>query len=260
MRSTSPSKREERLFESTKKPFTLALARPSTRMSAAIAAAEIREDIDPDVKDASELMTQAVELLPETISLDLESSDQMHLMRKYYKFTSYATALALDAGCSADQALRLLEIGRGLILSHILDSRREISDLHDQHPALANRFTRARDILYNSSHGSRLDLEANDDVFGVRRKRAAAEYMEALTEIRSLQGFTDFLQPQESTQFVKHEITWPVVVVNIHRRRSDALIVTQTGITNLHLSSVKIDDVVPNDSLIRSCSGFARER
>lgn len=151
-------------------------------------------------------MTQTIELLIEIISLDLEPSDQMHLLRKYYKLTSYATALTLEAGCTAEKALRLLEVGRGLMLSHIFDNRREISDLKNQHPALAERFTRAREVLY-SSDGSWRDLEANMDIFEIQRKRAVTEYAEVIAEIRSLQEFKDFLQPLNSAQLVKHDIT-----------------------------------------------------
>jgi tetratricopeptide (TPR) repeat protein len=233
-------------IECYEQAFHTVPAKPSTRISAAIEAAEIREAIDPTVKDAADLLTRAIELLP-ILTFDLDSSDQFHLLRNYYKLAPFATALALEAGFTAAKAFRLFEIGRGVLLGHLLDSRAEISALKENHSELAERLTRAQNILHSHT--------LTQDVFGVQRKRAAAEYVQAVTEIQKLDEFRDFLQPPGSAQLAKRNITWPVVAVNIHRLRSDALVITSTGITSLQLC-INIDDVVKYGSSVRISVDF----
>jgi tetratricopeptide (TPR) repeat protein len=228
-------------IECYEEAFRTVLARPTTRISAAIAAAEIREAIDPTMKEAADLLTQAIELLP-MITLDLQSSDQFHLLRKYHKLAPFATAMALEADFPAEKAFRLFEIGRGLLLGHLLDSRAEISALKDNHSELAERLIRAHKVLYSDT--------TTQDVFRVQRKRAAAEYGQTVAEIRKLEEFHDFLQLPDSAQLAKRNITWPIVAINIHRLRSDALIIRNTVITSLQLC-INIEDVVKYGSWTR---------
>lgn len=60
---------------------------------------------------------------------------------------SMAAATALNAGKNADYTLQLLELGRGVIASLLLELRGDISDLKQQHPDLADEFISLRDML-----------------------------------------------------------------------------------------------------------------
>lgn len=207
-----------RIFEEA---FHMPLGNFSTRVSAALMAAELREEFDSSLGDASKILIQAVNLLPEAVTLDLRPSDQMHLMRKYYKLTPYATAMALEADCSADQAMRLFEIGRGVMLNHLLDSRSDLSYLHGKHPDLAERFEYLRSILYPRSANERSPVDTNSpisDEFGVLRKKAAGEFAQVLAEIQALPEHEDFLRPPSSIQLLKLNVEWHIVAINYSRR------------------------------------------
>ena len=66
--------------------------------------------------------------------------DQEHNLTAYFGLASTAAAVALEMGDSPESAIRLLEIGRGVILAHLLDLRTEFkhlpSGLADQYRSL----------------------------------------------------------------------------------------------------------------------------
>ncbi|KAJ4181737.1 hypothetical protein NW767_014057 [Fusarium falciforme] len=60
---------------------------------------------------------------------------------------SMAVATALNVGQGAYHALRLLELGCGVIVGQLMEMRGDISDLKQQHPDLGAEFTSLRDEL-----------------------------------------------------------------------------------------------------------------
>lgn len=58
---------------------------------------------------------------------------------------SEAAAIALMAEKSTYEAIRLLELGRGVIIGSLNDIRADISDLQDKYPRLAEEFINLQD-------------------------------------------------------------------------------------------------------------------
>lgn len=58
---------------------------------------------------------------------------------------SEAAAIALMAEKSTYEAIRLLELGRGVIIGSLNDIRADISDLQDKYPRLAEEFIKLQD-------------------------------------------------------------------------------------------------------------------
>ena len=94
------------------------------------------------------------ELLSEVAPRQLARTDQQYAIGGFAGLASDAAALALTdtpgpapSEQQAAQALGLLKAGRAVLLSQALDARDDLTDLHRQHPELAQRFTSLRDQL-----------------------------------------------------------------------------------------------------------------
>jgi hypothetical protein len=93
----------------------------------------------------------------------LDRSDQEHALRQLDEIGPDAAACALQAADDADgtaeadelrtRAVELLDQGRGVLLTHQLEARGDLSRLHAHAPALAARFEELRDRR-NQQHGA----------------------------------------------------------------------------------------------------------
>ena len=143
-----------------------------------------------------------------------------------------AAAIAFSYG-EHELALEWLEQGRCLVWRQLNDLRTHLDDLHVHNPALANDLLRVSKALENA--GSRTEAaqfiaetsmmekiliqnEAN------ARIKLAKEWDQLLTKVHAIPHFEDFLRPVSCSTLLKHlPNSGPVVVINIHKHRSDAL-------------------------------------
>ncbi|MGH3224079.1 MAG: CHAT domain-containing protein [Streptosporangiaceae bacterium] len=172
-------------------------------------------------------------------------------MGEHAFLASDAAAAALTAGGpdAAVRALGLLELGRAVLHGQALDTRTDLTELRISHPALARRFTQLRDALEGA--GDDGAISALTSVAGgpspaaarplgqvkpgQDKHRVATDFADLLDEIRRLAGFESFLLPPGPREAMRHANRGPIVVFNISRSRSDALIVTASSITALPL-------------------------
>ncbi|MFF0728442.1 CHAT domain-containing protein [Streptomyces sp. NPDC004134] len=212
---------------------TAAEAAPALRIRAARAGAVLLARTDAAA--AADLAETAVRLLPRVPSRRLERADQQYALGTFAGLAAEAAALALAAGGSAGdraaRALRLLETGRGVLLSQALDSRSDLTDLTARHPRLAARFTALR---------RELDRPAGPGGEGGDRHRTAAEFEALLAEIRALPGLASFALPPPLAELLGEAAEGPVVVFNVCRYRSDALLLTTDVVTPLELPGLTV--------------------
>ncbi|MEV1065716.1 CHAT domain-containing protein [Streptomyces sp. NPDC050263] len=177
-----------------------------------------------DWEAARHWLTEAVRLLPRLAARDLDRTDQQYVLAREHGLAAEAAAYALEAG-RPEQALEVLEHGRGVLLGRLLRSREtDVARLRERAPALAERFVLLRDMEDPAPLGG--------DTYSAARERQAAERMwtrEAawdalLAEIRSLPDMADFLRPPAAQEIVRQAGAGPVVVINVSIR-CDALIV-----------------------------------
>ena len=219
------------------------VAPASARVSAARAAATLAAGTDP--VRAAALLETAVLLLPQVTPRFLERGDAQYAIGSFAGLAADAAALALSNPAVPErqrpaQALRLLEAARGILLSQALSTRGNLSGLREDHPEIAARFTELRDWLDAPSPAATVEL--TDPTVGsgggalqraIRDRRRAAEQLnELMTEIRSLEGFASFALPPSEAQLEAQAEHGPVVVLNISRYRSDAIMITNDGITS----------------------------
>jgi tetratricopeptide (TPR) repeat protein len=215
------------------------------RIQAAKGAARLTAEHDPVL--AAELLAGAVALLPELASQSLHRTDQQEQLGNFSRLTDDAVALALTAGETtsnggtgaqdyAVKALRLVETGRAVILGHALNTRSDLTLLRSTHPELADTLADLSERMNTAATSVPPSLRPDtaDD-----RHLLSAEFAATLDAIRSLDGFTSFLQPPESADDLRAEAEQgPVVFFNISSHRCDALLVTGEKVTHLPLPAL----------------------
>ncbi|TCJ36592.1 CHAT domain-containing protein [Parafrankia sp. BMG5.11] len=190
--------------------------------------------------EAVDGFTAAITLLGRVAPRSLARGDQEHLLDDLGGLGSDAAACCVHAGLT-HRAVELFEQGRGVLLGQALDSRTDLSALTELHPDLAGRFAARRDELDSAGNRSRpltmtgadgpaLHTRADLALEAARRRRAATAFDRAVAEIRELPGFNGFLQPPQARELTAAATGGPVVIVNVSRFGSHALILTSGGV------------------------------
>ncbi|KAH8663217.1 CHAT domain-containing protein [Ilyonectria robusta] len=158
-------------------------------------------------EESSQLLEKAVELLPAFVGL-----------------ASTAAAVALNAGKDAYDALKLLELGRGIIANLLMDMRGDISDLKQMHCGLADEFISLRDEL-DSTAGTQSPAVPSNSTSSLesqakRRREADQKFTELIAKIRAQPGFESFFLPPTADELMAAANQGPIVVVNLSSYRS----------------------------------------
>lgn len=167
----------------------------------------------------------AVELLGQVAPRGLTRIAQEKQLGTIFGLASDAAAIALRTG-DAERALALLEQGRGILLSQQLDAHGDLSRLRDIDPGLAGEFSRLRDALSPGVDAVPFLLEETTS----DRRALARQWDPLVARIRVLPGMSGFLRPPAVGELRAAAADGPVVVVNVSRYRSDAMLVTTGGI------------------------------
>ncbi|MEU6022626.1 CHAT domain-containing protein [Micromonospora sp. NPDC047134] len=143
-------------------------------------------------------------------------------LARFAGLASDAAACALQTGDTA-RAAELWEYGHGVLLRHSLElDSKEQADLAMVAPSLAARFAALRASGRGSVHG---------------------EWLRTIEQIRALQGFEDFLRPASAETLLAAASAGPIVLLNVSRYRSDAIVLTTNGIEVIRLPGLDPDEV-----------------
>ncbi|KAF8600151.1 TPR-like protein [Ceratobasidium sp. AG-I] len=173
---------------------------------------------------------QAMALLPQLVWLGGSVVDRYNNIIGVGDICSKAVAAAIAMN-NYELGLEWIEQGRSIVWKQILQLRTPVDDLCAVDPDLAAELKQvAHDLeqvnssghpatTSNSSHEHSLEDTA-------RRHRRLAEKWEKLVEmVRQLPGFGSFLRPKSASDLMLSAQSGPVVIVNVHESRCDALIV-----------------------------------
>jgi hypothetical protein len=221
-------------------------APPSIRIAVARRAAFLLAS-QLEWEESSNYLEGAILLLPTVSTRLLQHTDKQHILKDFAGLASAAAATALNAGKEEHEALELLELGRGVIASLLLDLRADISDLRLQHPTLANKFELLRNELDSPVNEKGLSVSSHDAQFqesqAKRRREANQQFEELITEIRSQSGFQRFLLSLTADELMAAAQEGPVVVVNVSSYRCDAFLVERHRIRVLPLLELNLEDL-----------------
>jgi tetratricopeptide (TPR) repeat protein len=221
-------------------------ARPSDRIKSAWDAAQVLA-IQLHWDQASLLLQKAVNLLPNVSPRRLKHTDKQHMLVKFAGLASMAAATALNAGKDAFSALQLLELGRGIIASSLMEMRGDISDLKQHHPSLADELTSLRDeldlplemvpLLASTGETPLWELQVK------RRREVDQKFGDLLLRIRAEAGFHNFLLAPTVDELMAAANPDPIVVVNLSSFRCDAFLIDSHSVRVMELPSLKLKDV-----------------
>jgi tetratricopeptide (TPR) repeat protein len=161
---------------------------------------------------------------------------------------SDAASAAIDAG-DFEAAIELLEEGRVILWSNMEQYRHPLDQLRQVDSKLAN-FLQTLSIEHEHlsvSSGSRLLNEGPMilsplDVQMRRNHIISEDWKKAVEQVRTIEGFSNFLQPVPFATLRRAAVEGPVILINISNYRSDAII--------LHINNppllVLLPEVQPN--------------
>ncbi|KAM5355006.1 hypothetical protein ACJ41O_001652 [Fusarium nematophilum] len=202
-----------------------------------------------DWKGAIRLLKEVISLLPTLSPRFLGHTDMQNLLGEFPGLPSTAAAIALNAQEKPEDALRLLELSRGVIAGLLMDMRGDISDLRDKHPELADKFLRLRDELDLPLQSTMPSSEVGADMSSwesklKRRRDATRDFDELADTIRALPGFSSFLQPPAAEDLMAAADPAPIVVVNVSSYRCDAFLVKSDEIKAVELPFLTEEEVM----------------
>jgi tetratricopeptide (TPR) repeat protein len=186
--------------------------------------------------ESSEILQGAVKLLSSISSRFLSRKDQQYLLRECASLGTTAASVILQAGGSVLHALRVLEIGRGVIASLSIESKGEDQDTVGvsapkyQNYGCGFRETRIERRL-NKMEGD--SIMASDVRVGIQT---------ALEE-----GSTGHFYHKDDTAFEQHlrhaACDGPLIVINESPVRCDAMLVEEDGISHVPLPDLCSEDI-----------------
>jgi tetratricopeptide (TPR) repeat protein len=202
-------------------------------------------------KQAGEIASQAIDLLPIMNNLSLSPQDQQHVASKLSGLVSEACSLALHTGASAESAVTLLERGRGSIMSLLIDDRSDIASIKASYPEEAGAYESVRAAL---NAGREQTVQQFDAVQPntVDYLDLARELDNCIARIRKLPGSERFLMSSTPEELKSCASDGPVIVVNVTDLRADAIIISATRIGTLPLPRLSFSEAC---SFLRSGSG-----
>lgn len=238
---SNPAKNFQRSIDTFLEAWYSESSPPRYRIRAACFAAVVFELLER-WEEAASILEGAVKMLTNISPRFLDRDDQEKMLsgRGFTGLAADAVALALQAGAEPSHCVRLLELGRGIIMGLVIDYRSDLSELEMKNPELFAQFNRLR--LEIDSPIARDEHQSTEQ--NRRRRVQAIDGMEeTLTNIRKLPGFGGFQQPPTSADLMAMAVEGPIVILNSTRLRSDALIVTGSSIRALALPKLVYHEV-----------------
>lgn len=176
---------------------------------------------------------KAVNLLPVVAWRGSSYPDREAAVGRSSGTATTAAACAIALGRPA-HALDMLELGRGVLWSHLLDARADLERVRAVRPDLADKLETARAILDTTHHHLAPEHTSIDD-----RMTAAAQWEQTIAEVRSIDGLQDFLlAPDRSRLASILRDRDALVVVNVSAQRCDALAITSEDIAVIPLPAL----------------------
>jgi hypothetical protein len=168
---------------------------------------------DAEPGSAMDAYTLAVEQLPFAVGPRLTREAQEAMLPDTTGVAIAAAACALELADPL-RAVRLLEAGRATLLTQVLDLRGPLSAVHDHAPHLAARWQQLR-------QESSVDREETL----VQRHGRAARWDGLRRELDALPGVADMVAPLSRATLADVAAEGPVVIVNAHGSRTDAVVI-----------------------------------
>ncbi|CUA75835.1 Syntaxin-binding protein 5 [Rhizoctonia solani] len=209
----------------------------------------------------------AMDLVPQLVWLG------MNIKERYSQEVTQAIGrMALEAAAVAitlekyEMALEWLEQGRSVVWSQTLQLRTPLDELALVDASLATELKSVARELHEFQSMDRstitVGLEKSPEASAQRHRYLAKHYEEIVGKIRQLPGFETFLQPKRAAELLSIPQKGPVVMVNIHELRCDALILIpgKSEITHVPLPDFSPEKAITCRTQMESSHISVRDR
>ncbi|CUA68680.1 Nesprin-1 [Rhizoctonia solani] len=197
-----------------------------------------------------EAFQTTIDLLPQFIWLGAPTDQRYHDL-KMVETLGVDAAYAAILSSNYALALEWLEHARCIVWNQNLMLRSPLDQLRATDPSLATQLQTIAFELHTISSNSRemLTLSGSSasmtqEEVGRWHRRLAKEYDQLLTQARTLSGFEDFLRPVKANATVRAARNGPIVVLNCHVSRCDALLVLPNQTNISHLPLPKFNEII----------------
>ncbi|CAE6526310.1 unnamed protein product [Rhizoctonia solani] len=168
-------------------------------------------------------------LIPQLVWLGTALSRRYEDVQEVGSMAVEAAAAAISAG-EHEMALEWLEQGRSVVWTQTLQLRTPLDTLCVAHPVLGHELQQAAKDLHGitsdispikttSAHDAGISMEEVTQ----KTHKLAERYQELVQDARQLPGFEDFFSPKRISQLIPAARDGPIVVINLHSSRCDAL-------------------------------------
>jgi tetratricopeptide (TPR) repeat protein len=200
------------------------------RLEAARSRAEVLAEAGRWPESLADYAT-AIDLVGQVAARHLPSGDKQHELAAIASLGTDAAACAINAG-DPRRAVELAEHARGVLLAEAFDAQADVTELRRRAPGLADRFESLRDELdaagltappaVTAGYGETeiITLASPAEL----QHRTGQRWNDLLRDIRLLPGFETFLKPPPFRTLASAAAEGPVVLLNVSRFRSDALV------------------------------------
>ncbi|CEL57069.1 hypothetical protein RSOLAG1IB_08323 [Rhizoctonia solani AG-1 IB] len=189
------------------------------------------------ISDPLKAYNKAMEIVPQLVWLGSTINQRYEDVKMIGDLATEAAAAAIQAG-RYTLALEWLEQGRSIVWNQILQLRTPLDELRSVDPLLADKIASVANKLHSPSSQlsiARSSYTRNLEQAAQEHRQTALEYEKLLSSARALPGFADFLRPKKAAELVDAPHSGPVVIVNTHESRCDALILLPKKSDVLHL-------------------------
>lgn len=210
-----------------------------------------------DWEDAKSMGLAAMELLSLVCSRYLAWQNQQQVITEISGLAADLCSILLQMG-QPEEALFQLEAGRCVLFGYMVDNQGDLQALESDSLELAVEYVTLRNNL-------RLPPDLHPSKLGeakIRERRAAEAAMsDCLQKIRSIPGHKNFLQAPSIPELMTGANEGPIVLVNVTRIRSDAILVLRTNLRSIQLPELKFEgpsNFAPSSNISRGLSFFRR--
>ncbi|KAH9834461.1 CHAT domain-containing protein [Rhodofomes roseus] len=186
-----------------------------------------------------EAYSWACSLLPKLIWLGQNMTEQYRQILSLQDFVNEAASIAIMLN-KLDTAVEWLEQGRSIVWNQLLQLRAHYEELDEQYPELAKELRSAAQALEKESISQSNANIAQSSVFlheaAAHHHQLAERWEYLLREVQAKPGFHTFLKPKSFRDIHSACKNGPVIMVNVHRLRCDALILVSGQESVVHVA------------------------
>lgn len=223
---------------------------PVARWASAVKMAALQQDIAPliggNLANAADSLAECVEVTLDLISDSDLRNEQIWKIRLFAQLSSHAASVGLLAGKPPEEILAIMERGRSLVWTQLLNRKVDISALREKHAALADRFLELQSKLSTQQSQEAvvpaLEKLTFNETLESNRFHVNEEYHQTIQEIRQKPGFEDFLLPLVQSGGIKNLASQGPVVVFVQSGDCHAIVITTDNITPIYLPDFGRDE------------------